>query len=139
VLGYDPFPGRETFSWRYFAYQIVWSFSSWSAVVFMLSMGVRYLNRNHKVFVYANEAVLPFYMFHQTVILVVGFFIVRWNLGILLKLLIVTAILFPLTLVLYELLARRFNTMRFLFGMRPRERLQATWWACSEAGERANP
>lgn len=126
ALGYDPFPGRETFSWKYVAYQTVWSVSSWSAVVFMLSIGSRYLNHNHKLLVYANKAVLPFYLLHQTVILVVGFFIVRWNLGILPKLLIVTASSFPLTLALYELLIRRFNAMRFLFGMRPRERLQTT-------------
>lgn len=122
VLGYDPFPGRETFSWMYVAYQIVWSLSSWSAVVFMLGMGARYLNFNHKVLAYANEAVLPFYLFHQTVILIVGFFVIRWDLGIFPKLLIVTAVSFPLTLALYELLVRRFNIIRFLFGMKPKEK-----------------
>jgi peptidoglycan/LPS O-acetylase OafA/YrhL len=120
VLGYDPFPGHETFSWMYVAYQIVWSLSSWSAVVFLLSIGARYLNYNHKVLAYANEAVLPFYLFHQTVILAVGFFVTGWNLGILPKLLIVTAVSFPLTLALYELLARRLNAIRFFFGMRPK-------------------
>jgi hypothetical protein len=58
----------------------------------------------------------------QTVILVVGFFVIRWNLGIVSKLLIVTAISFPLILVLYELLVRRFNAIRFFFGMRPKEK-----------------
>jgi surface polysaccharide O-acyltransferase-like enzyme len=86
----------------------------------LLSIGARYLNHNHKVLAYANEAVLPFYLFHQTVILAVGFFVIRWNLGILPKLLIVTAVSFPLTLALYELLARRLNTIRFFFGMRPK-------------------
>jgi len=121
VLGYDPVPGRETFSWMYVAYQIVWSLSSWSAVVFMLSMGAKYLNFNHKLLAYGNEAVLPFYLFHQTVILAVGFFVIRWNLGILPKLLIVIAVAFPLTLALYELLVRRLNVVRFFFGMRPRK------------------
>jgi hypothetical protein len=84
-------------------------------------MGARYLNYNHKVLAYANEAVLPFYLFHQTVILAVGFFVIRWDMDILPKLLIVTAVSFPLTLALYELLVRRFNVVRFLFGMRPRK------------------
>jgi glucan biosynthesis protein C len=66
--------------------------------------------------------VLPFYLIHQTIILVVGFYVIRWNMGILPKLLTVTVISFPLILVLYELLVRRFNAMRFLFGMRPREK-----------------
>ena len=118
VLGYDPFPGAEPFSLMYVLFQILWSISSWSAVVFMLSVGAKYLNSNHKMLAYGNEAVLPFYLFHQTMILAVGFFVIRWSIGILPKFLIVTVISFPLILVLYELLVRRFNVMRFLFGMR---------------------
>jgi hypothetical protein len=106
----------------YVLYQVIWSISSWSAVVFVLSMGARYLNANHRMLAYANEAVLPFYLFHQTVILLVGFFVVRWKLGILAKLLIVAAISFPLILILYELLVRRLNAVRFLFGMKPKEK-----------------
>jgi glucan biosynthesis protein C len=119
VLGYDPYPGNEGFSLLYVLFQILWSISSWSAVVFMLSIGAKYLTSNHKMLAYGNEAVLPFYLFHQTVILVVGFFVIRWNMGILPKLLIVMAVSFPLMLVLYELLVRRFAAVRFLFGMRP--------------------
>ncbi len=120
ALGYDPFPGRERFSLLYVLFQIVWSISSWSAVVFVLSIGAKYLNSNHKVLAYANEAVLPFYLIHQTMILVVGFFVLGWNEGILPKLLIVTVVSFPLILALYELLIRRFNALRFVFGMRPK-------------------
>jgi glucan biosynthesis protein C len=120
VLGYDPFPGREPFSLMYVLYQIVWSVSSWSAVVCVLSIGARYLDSNHIVLAYGNEAVLPFYLFHQTIILIVGFFVIRWDMGILPKLLIVATICFPLILLLYELLVRRWNAVRFFFGMRPR-------------------
>ena len=118
VLHYDPIPGHEPFSLIYVLYQIIWSISSWSAVVFILSIGARYLNFNHKVLVYSNEAVLPFYLLHQTIILVIGFFIIPLNLGILPKLLIVIGSSFPLILIFYELLVRRFNVIRFFFGMR---------------------
>lgn len=123
VVGYDPFPGREPFSFVYVLYQIVWSMSSWSAVVFILSLGARYLNFNHKILAYGNEAVLPFYLFHQTIILIVGFFVIRLNMGILPKFLFVTVISFPLILVLFELLVRPFNFVRFFFGMRPKKLL----------------
>jgi len=122
VLGYEPLPGHQPFSLMYVLFQIVWSISSWSAVVFMLGIGARYLNFNHKVLAYGNEAVLPFYLFHQTIILAVGFSVIRWNMGILPKFLIVAAISFPLILVLYELLVRRFNVVRFFFGMRPKKK-----------------
>jgi len=119
-FGYDPFPGHESFSLMYVLYQILWSITSWSAVVFVLSIGARYLNLKHKLLAYGNVAVLPFYLFHQTMILVVGFFVIRWNMGILSKFLIVTAISFPLILVLYELMVRQSNAIRFFFGMRPK-------------------
>ena len=105
----------------YVLYQIVWSIAGWSAVVFMLSLGARYLNFNHKLLAYGNEAVLPFYLFHQTIILTVNFVVIRWNMGLLPKLLIITVVAFPVILVLYELLVRPFNVVRFFFGMRPRK------------------
>jgi peptidoglycan/LPS O-acetylase OafA/YrhL len=138
VLGYDPIPGQESFSLIYVLYQVIWSLSSWSAIVFVLSMGARYLNANHRVLVYANEAVLPFYLLHQTVILVVGFFVIRWTMGILPKLLIVTATSFALTLFLYELLVRRFNAIRFLFGMKPRTKPQPALCTTKPARGAAN-
>ena len=122
ALGYDPFSGGAYFSLLYVLYQISWSIMSWGAVVFVLNIGARHLNRSSKILAYGNEAVLPFYLFHQTVILCVGWFLIRWDMGILLKLLIVVVICFPLTMILYEGLVRHFNVMRFLFGMRPHPR-----------------
>jgi glucan biosynthesis protein C len=121
VFGYEPI-GHHSFSGVYVLYQIMWSISSWSAVVFMLSMGARYLNFNHKMLAYCNEAVLPFYLFHQTIILAVGFFVIHWDMGILFKFLVIAVISFPLILVMYELLVRRSNIMRFFFGMRPKKK-----------------
>ncbi len=85
----------------------------------MLSMVAKCLSSNHKVLAYANEAVLPLYLFHQTVNLVIGFFVIRWHMGIVPKLVVVTGISFALILVLYELLVRSFRAVRFFFGMRP--------------------
>ncbi len=106
----------------YVLYQIIWSISSWSAVVFMLSIGASYLKSNRKALDHFNEAVLPFYLFHQTIILGVGFFVIRWYMGIPLKLLIIAGVSFPMILVLYELLVRPFNPIRFFFGMTPKKK-----------------
>lgn len=122
VLGYDPTPGSsEPFSLLYVAYQIVWSVVSWSAVVFLLSLGTKYLHSNNRVLTYANEAVLPFYLLHQTVILGVGWFVIPWDIGGVPKFLIITVISFVLIMALYELLIRRVNGVRFFFGMRPKQ------------------
>jgi glucan biosynthesis protein C len=122
VLGYDPMPGNEPFSLLYVLYQIVWTITSWSAVVFMLSLGAKYLNFGNKVLAYANEAVLPFYLLHQTVILCVGWFVLGWGIGILPKYMIIAAVSFVLIMALYQLLIRPFNVVRFFFGMRPKKR-----------------
>jgi len=125
-LGYNPMPGEEPFSNTYLIYQIIYSIASWSAVVFWLSLGAKYLNFNNKTLAYANEAVLPFYLLHQTVILCVGWFIIPLTMGIVLKFLIIALISFVLIMAIYELLIRRYNVVRFFFGMRPKKMLSST-------------
>jgi len=120
MFNYNPYPGAESFSLVFVIFQIAWTITSWSAVVFVLSIGAKYLNTNNKFLDYGNKAVLPFYLFHQTIILCVGWYVIHWEMSIALKLLIVIAIAFPLSMILYEILVRRFNIVRFLFGMRPR-------------------
>jgi hypothetical protein len=123
ALGFDV--QNEPFSMTYVLFYIVWSIASWSAVVCMLSLGAKRLSFNHPRLAYANEAVLPFYLFHQTIILCVGWFVIRWGLGILPKYLIVIVVSFPTILLLYELLVRRFSVVRFFFGMRAKRKLSA--------------
>jgi hypothetical protein len=120
VCGYAPF-GRQPLSMMYILFQILWSVSSWSAVMVMLTIGARYLTSQSRWLGYGNEALLPFYLFHQTVILCIGFFVVRWDMSIALKFSIIAVASFPLTLGLYEALVRPFNVMRFFFGMGPKQ------------------
>ena len=119
-------PGGEPFSLMYVLFNTTMSIASWSWVAFVLSFGMKYLNVKSKLVTYGNEAVLPFYIFHQTIILCVGWFVIRWNIGIGSKFLIIAVVSFALIMVLYELLVRRFNVVRFLFGMRPKKKPSAT-------------
>lgn len=121
VLGLRYDLAQPLFSPLYVIYQMVVSVLSWSAVVVVLGLGASYLNQDHPWLAGASEAVLPFYILHQTVILLAGYFVVRLPLGILPKLLIVMAVSFPLILGLYAVLVRPWNLMRFLFGMRAKE------------------
>jgi len=121
-----PYPGAESFSWTYVLFNIVMSVGNFCWVMFILSLAAKYLNFNHKVLAYGNEAVLPFYILHQTIILLVGWFVIRWNIGMLPKYLIIAVVSFALIMALYELLVRRFNVVRFLFGMRPKKKRPAT-------------
>src|SRR5262249_30660349 len=68
---------------------------------------------------YANQAVLPFYLLHEPVIVAFAWIIVRWHAPILAKYPILVAASFTATLVIYELAVRRYRITRLLFGMKP--------------------
>jgi peptidoglycan/LPS O-acetylase OafA/YrhL len=69
---------------------------------------------------YANEAVLPFYLLHEPVIVAAAWFIVRWHAPITGKYAALVIASFAATLALYETLVWRFRATRLLFGMKPR-------------------
>jgi len=93
--------------------------SAWCCVLAALGMGMRYLNFSTPFLTYANEAVLPFYILHQTVLLSVGYFVVQWPIPDLLKWAIILVTSLAIIMMIYECLIRRFNVMRFLFGLKP--------------------
>ncbi len=83
----------------------------------ILGYAARYLNQPNPVLNYLNQAVLPWYILHQTVIIIVAMWLAQYSLGPVLEPGLV--ILFTLLVcgLSYELL-RRNNFTRFLFGMK---------------------
>ena len=107
------------------AYMGIWTFitlRSWLFIIAILGFGSRYLNFNNRFLGYANDAVLPVYILHQTVIIIIGFFVVQWSIGIAPKYFIITTSSFIAIMAIYELLVRRINILRFLFGMRVKKK-----------------
>ncbi len=102
-------------------FQLLYSINTWAWLVFILACGMRWLNRNSNVLGPANEAVLPFYVLQQPVIIVIAFYVVQWPLAILPKWLIICPLALAMTLLLYALVIRRVNALRWLFGMKPRK------------------
>jgi len=90
---------------------------AWFFILTFLGFGMKHLKSNTPFLKYANEAVLPFYILHQTALLCVGYLVVRWAIPDLLKWLNIASISFVIIMGLYELV-RRNNILRFLFGMR---------------------
>jgi glucans biosynthesis protein C len=102
---------------RYLQVFGLYGVGSWCWILTFFGFGFRHL-QTRPVPAYANEAVLPFYILHQTVLLCVGFFVVQWQIPELLKWAIIAVPSFTIILLIYEFLIRRFNLMRFLFGMK---------------------
>jgi hypothetical protein len=94
------------------------SFNSWFWLVAILGFGSKYLNFENEVLKYAREAVLPFYILHQTVIVIIGFYIANWETSVMVKYLTLSTLSFTMIMAIYELLIKRVNVLRFLFGMK---------------------
>jgi peptidoglycan/LPS O-acetylase OafA/YrhL len=88
--------------------------------MFIFYVGMRFLDTTNKWLQYGREASYPFFFLHQPVILFIAFFAVQWEISLLVKLLVVVIGSFALSLGLYELLVRRINPVRAVFGMKPR-------------------
>jgi glucan biosynthesis protein C len=96
----------------------LWGLWSWSWVLAILGFSMKYLNDNKPVLSHANEAVLPFYILHQPVLVCVGYFVVTWAVPDAMKFVLIAAGSFAIIMLLYEFVVRRFNALRFLFGMK---------------------
>ncbi len=98
-------------------FEILWVFTSWSFLLAILGYAHRYLNFSNRFLAYASEASLPFYVLHVTVMIIVGFFVVQWNMASWAKYLLITTLCFAFIALIYEFIVKRVNVIRFLFGM----------------------
>jgi glucan biosynthesis protein C len=95
----------------------VLAFGGWFGLVAILGFGRAYLSFPHPILAYAGELVLPFYILHQPVIILIAYLIRSWDMPVGAKYLLVVAGALTVILLAYELLIRRVTALRFLFGM----------------------
>ena len=131
--------GISSLGWKFNppAYALVMFFASlliWSYILAAFGYGMHYLKINRNILAYANEAVLPFYILHQPVILVFGFFIIQLSLPILAKYLIIAIVSFGITLGIYEYGVRRVNPIRRIFGLKARKQAIRTVYLATQPG-----
>lgn len=109
---------------------ILLGIGGWFGLVAILGYGRRYLNFAHPLLRYAGEAVLPVYILHQPIIVVIAYVMRGWDMSVGLKYLILSTTALAVTLLAYELLVRRFNLLRFLFGLKrlPDPRVAGRRW-----------
>ncbi len=101
---------------------LVWAFvtvAAWCGTSLMLFVGMRFLNFTNRGLTYSLDVLLPFFVLHQPVIIVIAYFAVQWDMGLLPKMLIVGFGAFAITLALVEFVVKRVGVLRLLFGMKP--------------------
>ena len=94
--------------------------NSWFWLIAIFGFAGRHFTTHNRFLGYANEAVLPFYILHQTIIVTIGFYIIDWSAGVYFKFLVLCVASFGSICIIYELLVRRISILRFLFGLKLR-------------------
>lgn len=105
---------------------MVFSINAWCWTMIMFYIGMRFLDFTNQWLQYGREASFAFFWAHHAVIYVIAFYVVLWEVNLTIKMLFVLIGSFVCTLGLYELLVRRINPVRSLFGMKPRRTTPAT-------------
>ena len=122
--GYEYWPFHDALFTNLF--RALYPLVGWSWVLALVGYGKKYLNYKLKILDYLNQAVYPFYILHQTVIVVLTYYIVQTqNESILSKYLYTVGITFFITVGIYHLLIRPYALTRFLFGMKPKTAMKA--------------
>lgn len=111
------FQGAEEPLWAVTAFAIARPLHGWCTIIALLGIADRFWNRDDPWRATLAEAVFPFYIIHQTIIVVTGFIIVNWMLPIPAEF----AILLTATIVgcwLFYLIGKRFRMVRPLIGLK---------------------
>lgn len=105
----------------YIIYYVLRSCYCWFAILTMVGYAARYLDFSNRFLRYANQAVYPFYILHQSVMLILAYFILPMDLGPVPKFLLILFGMFAISGLIYEFLIRRFALIRPLFGLKIKE------------------
>ncbi|WP_027003535.1 acyltransferase family protein [Hugenholtzia roseola] len=87
------------------------------AIMAILGLAQYYLKQDHAFLRYANAAVYPFYILHQTLMIAIGYYVIDFQINWFLKFVIINILTFLFSWLGYEILKRTALT-RFLFGIK---------------------
>ncbi|UOB16763.1 acyltransferase family protein [Abyssalbus ytuae] len=106
----------------HFTEALVKVFNFWSWILALFGYASKYLNKNSLLLSYCNEAVYPFYILHQTITIIIGYYVMNleWNLFI--KFSVMTIGTFGIAWFIYEFFIRRWLCIRPLFGMKVQQK-----------------
>ena len=98
----------------------------WLTIMVILGYGEKYLNFSNKWLGYLNQAVFPVYVIHQTVLLIIGYYIVHTGLNLWLKFVVITVLSLLACWAAFDRLIRRWGITRWLFGVKARRPASAS-------------
>ncbi len=101
-----------------YIYGLMNGFHIWAIMLAAIGYTMKYLNFSNTYLSYLNTAVYPFFILHQAVIVASGYYVLQWETGIAVKLLVLVIICMLTIWFLYHFFIRKTIVSRVLFGMR---------------------
>ena len=98
---------------------------TWLWIMVFLGYGRQYLSFGNRLLSWARDASYPIYILHQTVILVIAYFVIRQPWAAWTKFWIVALSTLVVCVVLYELVLRRVALLRLAFGIKQSQKKSA--------------
>ncbi len=114
----------EGYNGTYAAFWSAFGIAGWCWLLVLLGASRTFIRRRTPLLSYASESVYPFYVFHQTAIVVLAYLVVQWRLGIGWGFGVLLVSSFVVTLTLTEAI-RRLPAARGLFGFRAKRIVKA--------------
>lgn len=93
-------------------------FNMWSWILTIIGYSAKFLNNNSALIKYRNQAVYPFYILHQTITVIIGYYLINSPLHYGIKFVIMLVGTFGFSWILYEFIIRRIKFIRPLFGLK---------------------
>jgi hypothetical protein len=109
-----PIPAYHTARFLGTALRFVYA---WATIATVLGYGHQYLNRPFRWLPYAREAVFPWYVLHQSVLLALAFWLIPLRLGPVLEPMLILVGMVAGCALLHECVIRRITWLRPLFGL----------------------
>lgn len=93
----------------------------WSSLLALFGIASKYLNKKSNLVLYCNRAVYPFYILHQTIIIIIAYWLMNSNWNLLVKFTLLVIGTFLTSWILYEFLIKRIKILRIVMGIKERK------------------
>lgn len=100
-------------------FNAMWGIITYSMLVFFLGIGTAHLDKGNKYLPMLSEVTMPFYMLHYSIMLLIGYEVLAWEISITMKFCIIGVLTLFVTCALCYLIMRKLPWLRALFGIRP--------------------
>lgn len=116
TIGYFQF--KSGFQESFVPYSFLRSLNCWVWLCAIFGFAKHHLSNNDSYLTYSCQAVMPFYVLHQTFIVVIGYFLSTMSLPIVVKFVVLALSAFTLIMICFETLIKKNRVLRVVFGMK---------------------